>query len=102
MGLNWVEMARAVPDKTGGVRSHASFSRAVFFRHQPDIVLPGHRSCAPPRGFEYFNLLLKGLLEAPEFASEYQYVCYGRLTFYARRAWREALPPGVAVQMIVP
>ncbi len=44
LGLNWVEMAHANPVKIG-MRNHASFDAATFWRHQPDLVAEFNLPC---------------------------------------------------------
>lgn len=101
LGLNWVEMAHADPLKEG-IRNHASFDPAVFWRHEPHLIPHFNRPCAPDTWIEpaIDRLLLKGLYDDPRFRERYQPVrlkgedrCWRG---YARRDWvGEAADPRI-------
>lgn len=71
LGLNWVEMAHANPIKTG-LRNHASFDAATFWRHEPDLIAEFERQCEQ-RDFKIPTSYssTKGLYLTPEFQSAY-------------------------------
>ncbi len=89
MGLNWVEMAHAVPDKTGAFRDHGAFEESLFLTTEPDVLLPGDllSPCQPmnvwPNGF--IRMLLKGMTEDKRFTDFYAQACIKDLQFYIRR-----------------
>ncbi|HUG61017.1 MAG TPA: hypothetical protein VMP03_04190 [Methylomirabilota bacterium] len=86
VGLNWREMAHAVDDLTGTYRNHGGFDKAVFYRAEPDIILPRRGWCTPAHSFDRFEAwVLKGLADDEAFRAKYGVGCYGGLVFHARR-----------------
>jgi hypothetical protein len=75
MGLNLVEMAHEPGDRLG-IKNHAAFSKEVFWRLQPDIMLPqtelSARRIPDYEGGFWFSVPLKGLLSDPEFQERYR------------------------------
>jgi hypothetical protein len=63
MGLNWVEMAH-VPGDAANFKNHTGFTRKVFYRWQPDILLCGDSE-------EFDLLVLNGLHNEPRFQTLY-------------------------------
>jgi hypothetical protein len=59
MGLNWTEMAHE-PGDAANFKNHTGFTRAVFYRWQPDILLCGDSE-------EFDSLVLNGLHNEPRF-----------------------------------
>ncbi|MDF7808105.1 hypothetical protein P4E94_11695 [Pontiellaceae bacterium B12219] len=63
MGLNWTEMAHA-PGDAANFKNHTGFTRAVFYRWQPDILLCGDSE-------EFDSLVLNGLHSESRFQALY-------------------------------
>jgi hypothetical protein len=63
MGLNWAEMAHA-PGDASNFKNHTGFTRDVFYRYQPEIILCGDSE-------EFDLLVLNGLQEEPRFKVQY-------------------------------
>jgi hypothetical protein len=63
MGLNATEMAHA-PGSRSGYKNHSAFNRDVFYRWNPDIVLPGD-------SLEFDSMVLNGLYDEPRFSALY-------------------------------
>lgn len=91
LGLNWVEMAHANPVKAG-MRNHASFDAATFWKHEPDLVAEFNRACEQD-AFVVFAVLdmTKGLYLEDRFQNAYAPVriqdgarCWRG---FARRGW---------------
>ncbi len=72
LGLNWVEMAHAVPVKTG-LRNHASFDKPTFWRHQPDFISEFNRTCTKDAFIvrRVFEGITKGLYADDRFQASY-------------------------------
>lgn len=74
MGLNLTEMAHHPGDRRG-LSGHAAFSPEVFFRLQPEIVVPwlvpSTESLPPYYTFEWFVLPLKGIQTQERFRQRY-------------------------------
>ncbi len=93
LGLNWTEMAHANPVKQG-TRNLASFDRAVFWRHQPDVVAEFKRSCIDG-GFELWSAAdyYKGLYWSEKFRQVYQPVLFqkndGCWPIFVEKKWLE-------------
>jgi hypothetical protein len=78
MGLNNETMAHAPGDRKG-LKNHAAFNAAVFFRQRPEIVLPMVVSGElqpdlTQERLKWDNGVLKGLLLDPRFTSHYRLV----------------------------
>lgn len=90
LGLNWTEMAHANPVKVG-MRNHASFDKATFWKHRPDVLATFNRPCSG-RGTQSFwatnDDAFDGLFEDPEFRAAYEPVQFRD----GNRCW-----PGFAV-----
>ena len=87
LGLNWVEMAHANPVKTG-LRNHASFDAATFWKNQPDLIAEFNRPCSTD-GFVVHRAdqgLVKGLYLESEFQGAYAPVRI--IDVDADRCWR--------------
>ena len=63
MGLNNTEMAHA-PGDAANFKNHTGFTRAIFYRWHPDILLCGD-------SFEFDSLVLNGLHEEDAFRAAY-------------------------------
>jgi hypothetical protein len=90
LGLNWTEMAHANPVKVG-MRNHASFDLATFWKHQPDVVATFNRSCTratPDGGFD-------GLFQMDDFRAAFVPVQFTNGTNcwpgFATPAWVESV-----------
>lgn len=75
MGLNLVEMAHEPGDRRG-IKNHAAFSKEVFWRLQPDIMLPqtelSERRIPNYEGTFWYAVPLKELPSDPEFRQAYR------------------------------
>jgi len=80
MGLNNTEMAHSSGNRNG-VKNHAAFSKVIFYKLKPDIVLPKYISSLNDAKHEYFDLLknnnfenmaLKNIFNDNEFLKYYQ------------------------------
>lgn len=92
LGLNWVEMAHANPVKTG-MRNHASFDAATFWRRPPDLIAEFNRPCSKSAFMvrRVDENMTKGLYREPRFQEAYVPVriegidrCWRG---FARRGW---------------
>ena len=76
MGLNSVAMAHEPGDRRG-IRSHAAFSKEVFYREQPQLLLPLETkevlNYNPWGTKSWSNRPLKGLLTDDQFAKTYTF-----------------------------
>ncbi len=73
LGLNWTEMAHANPVKIG-MRNHASFDAATFWKHAPDVVSAFNRACTtgqPLRFWETDDAGFGGLFSDTKFRQTY-------------------------------
>ncbi|MDF7802021.1 hypothetical protein P4C99_21270 [Pontiellaceae bacterium B1224] len=97
MGLNSTEMAHA-PGDAANFKNHTGFTRSVFYRWQPDIVLCGDSE-------EFDLLVLNGLFEEPQFNALYEKCTLLRngaeLTAWFNRDFMTQLPDA-AVQDVGP
>ncbi len=96
MGLNWVAMAHADRAKTGTIRNHAGFSRAVFWQAEPDLVVLSPRpvdTCpAPLETVPSFSArALKGLHEDERFRAVYTLVLVECRAVFVHDRYRERL-----------
>ncbi len=75
MGLNLVEMAHEPGDRVG-IKNHAAFSHDVFWRLQPDIMLPqtelSERRIPNYEGTFWYAVPLKELPSDPAFRGRYK------------------------------
>ncbi len=75
MGLNLTEMAHEPGDRRG-IKNHAAFSKEVFWRLQPDIVVPqtelSERRIPEYKSTSWPALPLKGLPSDPAFRERYR------------------------------
>lgn len=75
MGLNLVEMAHEPGDRVG-IKNHAAFNKDVFWRLQPDIMLPqtelSERRIPNYEGTFWYAVPLKELPSDPEFRGAYR------------------------------
>lgn len=87
LGLNWVEMAHAARSFAPGIKNHAAFSKEVFLKHLPDVLLPIRGKCEkrPAGYFAFQNVVLRGLFDDEDFKSKYDFVCFRDVTFFVRR-----------------
>ncbi|MEM7328517.1 MAG: hypothetical protein AAF437_07235 [Pseudomonadota bacterium] len=87
MGLNWSEMAHATEDLSGTFRNHGAFSDDVFWRVEPDVMLPALHDCAALETYPdpFWNHVLKGLLESERFTANYELLCLDSVAMYVRR-----------------
>ena len=73
LGLNWTEMAHANPVKVG-MRNHASFDKATFWEHRPEVLATFNRPCTGG-GTQAFwatnDDAFDGLFEDQRFREEY-------------------------------
>ncbi len=90
MGLNSTEMAHA-PGDAANFKNHTGFSRDVFYRWQPDILI-----CGDSETFD--QLVLNGLHEESRFLGLYQKCTLRRngaeLQAWYRRAFLDGLADG--------
>jgi hypothetical protein len=73
LGLNWTEMAHANPVKVG-MRNHASFDKATFWKHAPDVVSAFNRACKVGQPLSFWasdDNGFGGLFSDPDFQSSY-------------------------------
>ncbi len=75
MGLNLIEMAHEPGDRVG-IKNHAAVSKEVFWRLQPDIMLPqtelSERRIPDYQGTSWFSVTLKELPSDPQFQERYR------------------------------
>jgi arabinofuranosyltransferase len=75
MGLNLVEMAHE-PGSRVGIKNHAAFNKNVFWRLQPDIMLPqtelSERRIPNYEAMPSYAIFLKGLPSDPDFQGRYR------------------------------
>lgn len=96
LGLNSTEMAHS-PGPRFGVKNHAGFNKSVFWKWQPDVIMP----LQPRAHWETFrdsfeNRVLKGLLFDDDFQGKYVFCVVGRdqqsIRAFFARAFLKRLP----------
>jgi hypothetical protein len=82
LGINDIEIAHHDGDRKG-VKNHASFNKEVFYRKEPDIVLPVIKELPPDAKYvknikihpvhneNFFDTVLQGILEDEQFTQIY-------------------------------
>ncbi len=105
LGLNWTEMAHANPVKVG-MRNHASFDAATFWKHAPDVVSAFNRACNPGeplRFWETDDAGFGGLFSDPEFRQSYVPISFQNGTDcwpgFAKPAWIMKLTDPIGVDV---
>ena len=76
MGLNNVAMAHYPGDRQG-IRNHAAFSKEIFNRLNPHILLPMVSDESPahvPFNHKWYGSVFKGMLNDEEFKARYSFV----------------------------
>jgi hypothetical protein len=79
LGLNWTEMAHANPVKVG-MRNHASFDKATFWAHRPDVFATFNRACSRGGTQTFWTTnddAFDDIFEDAQFRAEYRPVRFG-------------------------
>ncbi|UWQ21557.1 hypothetical protein [Jannaschia sp. W003] len=106
LGLNWTEMAHAKPIKVG-MRNHASFDKATFWAHEPEVVAIFNRPCGEGDTQPFWasnDDAFDDLFEDPRFRSGYRPVRFREAgacwPAFARPDWLRAVGSDPAVEVL--